>query len=163
LVVFLPESASDEPFLPAPPVWLASAEEETHRVRILFVEDNALVAEAIASLLVDAGHEVVTAADGEEAWTRLSAQPDAFDLVISDLNLPGISGRELLEKISKQHIPVPVLMVTGYSEMEEIELLRKLGAKAVLKKPVQTRELLDFVAYYAGEKAASGNPGLGRR
>jgi CheY-like chemotaxis protein len=148
--------------LPSASVWLASEDEETRRFRVLLVEDNMLVAEAIASLLNDAGHQVTTAADAEEGWALLRPQGEAFDLVISDLNLPGMSGGELLETIVKHEITLPVILITGFCEEEEIAALMKLGAKALLKKPVQPRELLDFIAYYAQEGSAKtgANPSL---
>jgi len=64
----------------------------------LLVEDEEAVANLVSALLRRQGHEITLASNGLDGWERLSATPDAFDAVIMDLNMPGLSGQELARR-----------------------------------------------------------------
>ena len=81
-------------------------------LRVLYIEDNALVRELTCELLSDGTREVVAVATGEEALCAFSAQP--FDLVLTDVSLPAMSGIELARQVNKLDPSVPIILATGY-------------------------------------------------
>lgn len=83
-------------------------------LRVLLVEDNLQVRDFAAELLEDLGCEVVTAADADEALSVLQSRE--FDLVFSDVVMPGLSGLELAKLVEQQQPGLPVLLATGFSE-----------------------------------------------
>lgn len=100
--------------------------------RILVVEDNENVGEHASQLLRDLGYETVRAADASSALRVLEEAVDPFDLVLSDIVMPGgMSGLELARHLARTHPQLPVVLTTGYSDVlaeggaEDIELLRK--------------------------------------
>jgi PAS domain S-box-containing protein len=99
-------------------------------LKVLLVEDNAQVREFASDLLRDLQCEVEDVADGEQALGK--ARANGFDLLFSDVVMPGMSGIELAEKIREERPDLPVLLATGYSA----ELLGdKSGQFAVVAKP----------------------------
>lgn len=100
--------------------------------RILVVEDNENVGEHASQLLRDLGYETIRAPDAPSALRVLEEAVDPFDLVLSDIVMPGgMSGLELARHLATTHPQLPVVLTTGYSDVlaesgaEEIELLRK--------------------------------------
>ena len=93
---------------------------------VLAVDDEDAYLEALVSLLTGAGHTVDTASDGVEAINKL--QNSSFDLVLLDVNLPRVSGTEVLEFIRQQHLPVEVVMATAVSETRVAVQCIKMGA-----------------------------------
>lgn len=100
--------------------------------RILVVEDNENVGEHASQLLRDLGYETVRAADAPSALRVLEEAVDPFDLVLSDIVMPGgMSGLELAGHLARTHPQLQVVLTTGYSDVlaeggaEDIELLRK--------------------------------------
>jgi CheY-like chemotaxis protein len=112
--------------------------------RILLVDDNAAVREAILSCLESEGHSVIPAADENEAVCLIGCEP--ADLVLLDVNVPTLSGLRLCRAL-KAHPDwrqAPVVMMTG-SPTRDIELrARAAGADAVLAKPFD-RQSLDAI------------------
>ena len=82
-------------------------------LRVLLVEDNTQVRDFAAELLEDLGCKVGTANDAAEAMRALEL--DGFDLVFSDVVMPGLSGVELAQQISEKRPGLPVLLATGYA------------------------------------------------
>jgi PAS domain S-box-containing protein len=112
--------------------------------RVLLVEDNAEVGATTGELLRTAGCEVVQVANGGEAIERLLAGGTDFDLVLSDLVMPGeVSGVALAMWLREQRPLLPVLLTTGYSS--ELAAAREQGF-TVLQKPVPPDDLLAAVA-----------------
>lgn len=81
--------------------------------RILVAEDDKAVREFVARALSHSGHDVVTADDGLEALARL--ETDEFDLLITDIVMPGLDGIALALKLAKERPSLPILMMTGYA------------------------------------------------
>lgn len=107
--------------------------------RILIVEDEAIIRSALRRLLERHDHQVSEAGSVEEARTL---GPDAFDLVLSDLRLPGEPGTELIGLAA----PTPVLIMTSYASMRSAVDALKLGAVDYIAKPFDHDELLETVA-----------------
>jgi two-component system, OmpR family, response regulator len=113
-------------------------------VNILAVEDDAMFREVLCEVFKLHGANVHSARNGQEALTIL--ENNAIDLVISDIQMPIMDGKELLKKIRAKNSKVPiVLLATGQSLLTEKEAL-SLGAAGLITKPIGTRDLLDKVS-----------------
>lgn len=121
------------------------------KTRLLLVDDEEGIRTVLSLVLNDCGYAVTVAANAEKAWEQFTAHP--FDLVLTDIKMPGLSGLELLARI-KQHAPeTEVLMLTGHGDMElAIECL-KLDAFDFLLKPVN-QDVLEIALHRAEERIA---------
>jgi CheY-like chemotaxis protein len=81
--------------------------------RILVVDDEQVLCKLVARMLREAGYIVVTACNGEAGWELVSGGADSFDLVVTDNRLPGISGRELVERLREHNPTLPIIHLTG--------------------------------------------------
>ena len=108
--------------------------------RLLLVDDDALVLRATARLLSRMGPEVVTAGSAREALIRLEQGP-AFDVVLSDLHMPGISGEQLMRGIRDRWPALSLVLYTGEVRDEQVVRLRDSGVKGVIHKPFDAKEL----------------------
>ena len=108
--------------------------------RILLVEDEPNMARTLAKNLTRAGHEVAHAADGEAALARLGA--DRWDVVVTDLKMPGLDGMALLRAMHERHVEVPTVVLTGYGTIESAVEAMKLGAVDYLIKDARPQEIL---------------------
>ena len=97
--------------------------------------------DAVGQLLAASGFAVTTALGGEEGWSLLEADGDAFDAVVSDVVMPGLDGMELLRRIREAKLPAAVVMLTGYGSLESAVDALRLGAADYLSKPVVEGEL----------------------
>ncbi len=113
--------------------------------RILFVDDEPALAELGKQALGALGYQVQAHGDSREAWARFVADPEAFDLVITDLTMPGMTGAQLAEKILALRPGIPVILTTGYSDILSEEAARELGVREYLLKPVSTGRLAEVV------------------
>jgi CheY-like chemotaxis protein len=110
------------------------------KLKLLLVEDLSAVREALAALLRGEGHEVDTAVDGRDAIDRVHAH-GPYDLVISDVTMPRMSGTELARELTQRVPPVPVLLMTGYSDHAAAQ-----AVAITLDKPFGRDELLAAMA-----------------
>src|SRR2546428_1073711 len=107
---------------------------------LLFVEDESALREAIAEQLSDRGYQVEQADSGEAALERLA--DFAFDIIITDLRLPGIDGSSLVQAAVERYPDIIAIVVTGYGTMEDAVEVIKRGALDFVSKPFQIDELL---------------------
>jgi two-component system, NtrC family, response regulator PilR len=107
--------------------------------RLLVVDDELSMREFLAILLERQGYEVTTADSAEAAIALLRSEP--FSLVISDVNMPGMGGMELLSFIQKNGFDTSVLLVTAYSTAEKAVEAMKLGAYDYIAKPFKVDEI----------------------
>ena len=107
---------------------------------LLIVEDEAALREVVAERLTDEGYDVVQAANGEEALDRLAEF--AFDIVITDLRLPGIDGGKVLEAAIARYPDIIGIVVTGHGTVKDAVGAIKRGATDFVTKPFQFDELL---------------------
>lgn len=116
---------------------------DTPRPRILIADDEPLYLQTTSALLRREGYDCVTAADGGAAIEALSSQP--FDLVLSDLNMPGNQNLELLQEQRERWPEIPLIVITGAPSLPTaIESLR-LGIADYLLKPVRYQDLLKSI------------------
>ena len=102
--------------------------------RILVVDDDESLRRVTEVQLQEEGYDVATAASGEEALQRLEGGP--YDLVISDLKMPGMSGVDLLREVRQRHPEVVVILLTAFGTVETAVEAMKLGAYDYVTKPV---------------------------
>jgi two-component system, NtrC family, response regulator HydG len=111
---------------------------------ILLVDDDERLRNAAGKVLVAAGHQIVSAASGQEAMEKL--KQDAVALVISDLRLPDLDGIELLKRVREIQPGVEVVMITGHASIEKAVEAMRLGAYDFIEKPLESTALLKTVA-----------------
>ncbi|MFO7728320.1 MAG: response regulator, partial [Desulfonatronovibrio sp.] len=109
---------------------------------ILMVDDYDDIRDLSSEVLEDSGYRVMSAASGEKALEIFKENPQQIDLVIMDLNMPGMGGRECTRQMLSIDPSVKVLVASGYSAMGHNKEASELGAKGFLSKPYQTKELL---------------------
>ncbi len=109
-------------------------------MRILIIEDEAVVARQIAAALTEDGHEAKTVNNGEAALEQVSRTP--FDLIVLDIRLPGIDGFEVLRRLRRQHLAARVLLLTARGAVDDRVTGLQLGADDYLPKPFAMRELV---------------------
>jgi DNA-binding NtrC family response regulator len=111
--------------------------------RILLVEDRRSLRRMLERALTGEGYEVVAAADGETAMTRLDE--GAFELVLTDLKLPAASGLDVLAASRAAHPELPVVVLTAYGTVRSAVEAMRLGAVDFLEKPVEIDDLFALV------------------
>ncbi len=109
------------------------------KLRILVIEDETPVRNLVAKMLRSDGHHVVTKADGTSGLEAFSGQP--FDIVFTDLGMPGISGWEVAQRIRAQDDAVPIVLVTGWGSEVEESRLAETGVTRVITKPFRLEEM----------------------
>jgi two-component system, sensor histidine kinase and response regulator len=115
--------------------------------RVLFVDDDPILAEFAKVHLSTPSTVVETAADGVEAWERLNREP--FDIVLLDIEMPRLDGFGLLEKLRAEPrlARLPVMMLTGREDIVSIDRAYQLGANSFAAKPINWRQLSYAMRY----------------
>lgn len=111
--------------------------------RILVVEDDPLIRQLNTEVLIHSGYQVDAAEDGGVAWDTL--QRNSYDLLVTDNNMPKVSGVDLLKKVHAARLALPVIMVTGDLPKEEFIRSPWLQPAALLLKPYTATEFLGAV------------------
>ncbi len=111
--------------------------------RILVVDDEQVIRDILSEFLSMEGYVVRSVDSGERALTELRLRP--YDMVISDLKMPGISGIELLERISDENINVLTVIMTGFGTVETAIQAMKKGAYDYILKPFKVEEVMHVV------------------
>ncbi len=109
--------------------------------RILFVDDEPSLVEIGRDMLQHLGYDVVTFSSSVEALDAFRARPDRFDLVITDMTMPQMTGERLAQALIEIRPDLPVILCTGYSERITEETASTLGIKAFLLKPLSAHGL----------------------
>ncbi|HEY3064310.1 MAG TPA: GAF domain-containing protein [Methylomirabilota bacterium] len=133
-----------------PPAPGAPARPERRALHCLVVDDEPAVAGVIADILGTGGHETVVLHDGAEAIARAEAEP--FDVVFTDLAMPGVTGWQVAAAVKARTPSTPVVLVTGFGVELSAEERRAHGVDAVLVKPLKIQELLDAAAAVARKR-----------
>ena len=121
-----------------------------NRLRILMAEDEYLAAEVIEEGLVDAGFDVLPACDGEAAMELFSAGA-GFDVLLTDLRMPRLDGRELIARLRAGRPGLPVVVMTGYPPNGgSAELHDGSAPLELLTKPIELSRLVDAIRLVAG-------------
>ena len=113
--------------------------------RILFVDDEAAVVEMTSQELLRLGYDVTTAESGSEAWKIFGEEPERFDLVVTDQTMPDVTGMELAKRMLEIRKDMPIILITGYSEIVSPEKAQAVGISEFLLKPVVKVTLAETV------------------
>jgi signal transduction histidine kinase len=140
--VYLP-MANQEAVAPMAPV-------VTHRQRtgerVAVVDDESTIRELIGQFLVEAGYRVDIFVNGMDAWQSICRTPKAWDLLITDQTMPGMTGEQLAAMLLSIRPEMPIILCSGNSELLDTDQTRKMGISACLPKPIGRNGLLDLVA-----------------
>jgi CheY-like chemotaxis protein len=129
-----PAAASAQP-LPLPTRNLRGTE------RILFVEDERMIAYLEQTLLEELGYDVRAFTSSIEALDAFQEEPDAFDLVVTDLSMPQLTGTAFAREILTLRPNMPIILCSGFYDADTTERVHKLGIREFVKKPISTEEL----------------------
>ncbi len=110
---------------------------------ILVTDDNIATLKTLSAGLEDMGYRVTMATSGREAWALIKKQP--FNIVITDIKLPDISGLEILEMVKELNPEAAVIMITGHASIETAVGAVNEGAYAYILKPVAMNELENII------------------
>jgi two-component system cell cycle sensor histidine kinase/response regulator CckA len=113
--------------------------------RILFVDDEKALADLGRKMLEQHGYVVTTRTSSTEALELFKSQPDEFDMVITDLTMPNMTGKFLAQEIMKIRPDIPVIICTGFSEEVTGKTAKAAGIKAFIHKPMTSAVLLTTV------------------
>ncbi len=108
---------------------------------VLVVDDEAMVVEALRSILERLGYSVLDAGDGEEALERYRKHEKEIDLVIMDIHMPVMGGREAIAELKKLDPEIPVLVISGFFQKRLVKELRARGVVNLLRKPFTLEEV----------------------
>lgn len=113
---------------------------DTPLQHLLLVDDEEAFRQVMAERLAEAGYRVEQAASGEEALQRLNEF--AFDILVTDLRLPGADGRQVLDEAFARYPEITAIVITGFGGVREAVEVTRLGAEGFITKPFQFEELL---------------------
>jgi len=124
-------------------------------VKILIVEDDASLREAISDTLMLQDYAVVCAESGEAAILALKQQ--SFDFIVSDVSMPGMSGHDLLDYVRQHYPQIPMLLVTAYAAVDRAVDAMHKGAVDYLVKPFAPDQLIDLIEQHSPTVPKSGS------
>jgi CheY-like chemotaxis protein len=113
--------------------------------RILLIDDEPSVLKTVAKMIERYGYEVVQCSSGSEALDLFRLQPNRFDLVITDMTLPMMSGDRLSCEMMGIRPDVPIILCTGHSERIDEERAQELGIQAFIMKPFSRRAIVKTI------------------
>jgi len=133
--------------------------------RILFVDDEESIAAMTTEMLSRLGYRVTSLTSSQEALELFKKDPGAFDLLITDMTMPQMTGDQLARKLMAMRSDLPVILCTGFSARMDADQARSMGIAAFITKPVLNRKLaetirkvLDNAEMAAAGTAAGSNP-----
>jgi len=122
-----------------------SEEHQRGSERILFIDDEEMLAEMGGRLLEELGYHVTVKLSSLDALATFASTPDAFDVVITDQSMPHMSGAELSVQLLKIRPDIPIILCTGYSKKITEKETQRLGIKKYLTKPYDTAGLVKLI------------------
>ena len=106
---------------------------EARPLRLLVVEDDADMRSMITEIVSSLGYSVAEVDKAKEAISLI--ERGAVDIMLLDLNMPGVGGMDVLKVIRRRHLPTPVIIVSGYISQEAVTQLSKLNVQGMVAKP----------------------------
>jgi signal transduction histidine kinase/ActR/RegA family two-component response regulator len=113
---------------------------------ILFVDDEEFLVDLAQQMLTRIGYEVTACNDPLDALTVFKENPNTFQLVITDLAMPKMSGEQLVRELVAIRPGIPIILCTGFSQAMAREKMQQIGIKELLKKPLVIRDLAEAIA-----------------
>jgi two-component system cell cycle sensor histidine kinase/response regulator CckA len=117
-----------------------------HKSHILIADDESYMRDAMSEILVCLGYSATVCSNGEEAYEKYKSNPASFDLVILDMKMPGISGRECSRKIHEINRDAKVIIITGYNVENERQQILDEGIIEIIHKPVASSLLAKVIS-----------------
>ncbi|MBM4286213.1 MAG: PAS domain S-box protein [Deltaproteobacteria bacterium] len=148
--VFWPQARQDKPEAVPSPRELPGGTEH-----ILLVDDEEAVLRVTRRLLQHLGYQVTAVADSVEAMRLVANQPQEFDLVLSDMTMPKLTGDQLSREIRLIRPDLPIILCTGFSERCEDKDAQELGVQALLLKPVMINSLAQTLRHALDRRPAA--------
>ena len=133
---------------------------EGQPTRVLLVDDSEFFREQLESLISAMGYEVVTANDGQQAWELLARDPGGYDIVVTDIEMPRMSGRALCAAVEKEfpNRQFPIFVVTSLTEREHRRWSTLISNLYFVEKPISARKLIaQLHDYLNADKLAAGS------
>ena len=124
----------------------------TGREHILFVDDEDFQADLGKRLLARLGYRVTARTQSLDALELFRQKPDDFDLVITDMTMPAMTGDVLAAKILSIRPEIPVIVCTGYSERIDKEIIKNIGIKEFAFKPLAMKDIAAMIRRVLDEK-----------
>ena len=112
---------------------------------ILFVDDEISIVNMVQRMFERLGYKVETAITPQDALDRFALNPDHFNLVITDMTMPQMTGVKLSEKLMAIRPDIPIIICTGYSALVDEEKAKELGLAAYVMKPINIREIAQTI------------------
>jgi len=122
---------------------------------IYIIDDDQNVRDGFMILLKSAGYKCSCFESAEDFLKDFHLETN--DLLVLDIHLPGMTGNSLLEHLVKKGLYLPVIIVTAYDDPVIRSAAKKYGARAYLRKPVDSQALLDVIKYNVGEQIPANN------
>ena len=113
------------------------------QAHILLIDDEAIALDNLSHVLEREGHRITACKDGAEGMAALARED--FDLVLTDLKMPGVDGMEVLRQVRQKHTDTPVVMITGHATLDSAVEAMKAGAFHYLAKPFRLAEAREVV------------------
>jgi DNA-binding NtrC family response regulator len=114
--------------------------------RVLYLDDDVHLADLLGQRLERRGHSLLACSEAEQALRVFSEDPEAFDLVVTDMSMPGGSGLEFAQALLKLRPGVRVVIASGCEDPNWADFARSVGVQAVLLKPFQVDELAEAIS-----------------
>lgn len=108
-------------------------------MKLLLLEDEYALRISIEEFLIDIGYDVESYANGDEAYDAVFST--AFDLLLLDVNVPGLNGFELLKELRKENVPIPAIFITSMTSLDDLKVGYKSGCCDYIRKPFDLTEL----------------------
>lgn len=108
---------------------------------ILFVDDKKTIADVIQLALENLGYKVSIRTSSVEALEAFRNSPDKYDLVITDMTMPNMTGKVLAKKMMHIRPDIPIILCTGFSEQIDERRAKAIGIKAFIMKPIIIRDI----------------------
>lgn len=126
--------------------------------RIMIVDDEPMLASAMQALLTRLGYDVSPYTSSREALVAFAAQPERFDLVVTDQTMPGMTGEQLARELRHCRPDIPIILCTGFSHVINAERVREQGIDAYYMKPMDMQELSSTIQRVLEQRAAPKTP-----
>ncbi|MFO8112343.1 MAG: ATP-binding protein [Desulfosalsimonadaceae bacterium] len=135
------------------PKYENNAPVQTGSERILFVDDEKSIADLGGEMLSQLGYQVVVRTSSVDALEEFRGHPDQFDLVVTDMTMPRITGAKLAEEMLRIRPDIPIILCTGFSRSINEEDALKIGIRAFTMKPITIEQLSKTIRLVLGSEA----------
>jgi len=119
---------------------------------ILFVDDENVTVDAIQAMLESLGYKVTARTRSLECLEAFRVQPDKFDLVITDMTMPDMTGKELAKELMSIRADIPIILCTGFSEQIDENKAKGMGISAFLMKPIVMQDMANIIRQVLDKK-----------